>query len=67
MKILKGGLQWKIMKQYHFSTINGKKVKLFKGGNWKEALFEYQGFNFYIETYRITEAEFINLLKSILI
>ena len=52
---------------FNESTINGKNVKLFKGRKWKEALFEYQGFNFYIETYRITEAEFINLLKSILV
>ena len=48
------------------STINEKEVKLFKIGKVSEAFFEYDGYKFYIEANEIEEAEFINLLKSIL-
>ena len=47
-------------------TINEKEVKLFKIGKVSEAFFEYDGYKFYIEANEIEEAEFINLLKSIL-
>lgn len=32
----------------------------------KEAIFEYSGYKFYIDTYQVNEYDFINIIKSIL-
>lgn len=55
------------------STLNGSEVKLFKTENFEdkskingEAFFEHNGYKFYIESHKINENEFINLIKEIL-
>lgn len=55
------------------STINGYAVKLFKTENFLDnskingiASFEYQGYKFYIESHKIDEKDFIDLIKAIL-
>ena len=55
------------------SIINGQEVKLFKTENFfdkskinAEAFFEHDGYKFYIESQRIDENNFIDIIKSIL-
>lgn len=55
------------------SIINGYEVKLFKTENFfdnskinGEAFFEYNDYKFYIESHKIDENDFIDLIKSIL-
>lgn len=55
------------------SIINGQEVKLFKTENFfdkskinAEAYFEHDGYKFYIESHRIVENDFINIIKAIL-
>ena len=55
------------------STINVYKVQLFKTENFfddskinGEAFFEYKGYKFYIESHKIDESDFIDLVKTIL-
>lgn len=48
------------------SIINEYEVKLFKSKYIKEAIFEYSGYKFYIDTYQVNEYDFINIIKSIL-
>lgn len=55
------------------STINGHEVKLSKSENFfesnkinGEAFFEYKGYKFYIESHRIDENDFVDLVKAIL-
>lgn len=55
------------------STINGHKVKLFKTENFFDnskinavAFFEYDDYKFYIESHKIDENDFIDLVKAIL-
>ncbi len=55
------------------SIINGYEVKLFKTKNFfdnskvnAQAYFEYNGYKFYIESQRIDENNFIDIIKSIL-
>ena len=55
------------------SIINGQEVKLFKTENFfdkskinAEAYFEHDEYKFYIESHRIVENDFINIIKAIL-
>lgn len=55
------------------SNISGNKVKLFKTEHFEdkskingEAFFEHDGYKFYIESQRIDENDFINIVKAIL-
>ena len=55
------------------SIINGQEVKLFKTENFfdnnkinAEAYFEHNGYKFYIESQRIDENDFIDIIKAIL-
>lgn len=50
------------------STINGKDIYLFKSNNdlGKQAFFEYKGYKFFIESTKLTENEFVDLIKSII-
>ena len=55
------------------SIINGQEVKLFKTENFfdkskinAEAFFEHDGYKFYIESHRIVENDFIDIIKAIL-
>lgn len=55
------------------STINSHEVKLFKAENFfdnskinAEAFFEYDGYKFYIESNKITENDFIDIIKAII-
>lgn len=55
------------------STINSQKVKLFKAENFfdnskinAQAYFEHNGYKFYIESQRIDENDFIDIIKAIL-
>ena len=55
------------------SIINGQEVKLFKTENFfdnskinGEAFFEYNDYKFYIESHKIDENDFIDLIKAIL-
>lgn len=57
---------------YATSTISNNKVKLFKVENFEDknkinggAFFEYSGYKFYVESYKIDENDFINIIKSI--
>ena len=49
-------------------TINGKDIYLFKSNNdlGKQAFFEYKGYKFFIESTKLTENEFVDLIKSII-
>lgn len=53
---------------FPISTINGQKVYLFKSENNSgiQAFFEYNGYEFFVESSRVSESEFITLIKSII-
>lgn len=53
---------------FPISTINGLEVYLFKSENSSgiQAFFEYNGYKFFVESSRVSESEFIALIKSII-
>ena len=51
---------------YPKSVINGHEVLIIKNQNSFISIFSYKGYNFDIESYDITEEEFVNLLSSII-
>lgn len=52
---------------FEYSVINGYSIKLFHTGMVYESYFEYNGYKFYIEAYKISENDYIELLRSILV
>lgn len=52
---------------FEYSVINGYSIKLFHTGMIYEAYFEYNSYKFYIEAHKISENDFIELLRSILV
>ena len=51
---------------YPKSVVNGHEVLIIKNQNRFLSIFSYKGYNFDIESYDISEEEFINLLSSII-
>ena len=55
-----------ILNELKDSNINNKNVKIVKIGNYYVGIFEYNDLYFDIETYNLSEEEFIELLETII-
>lgn len=67
-QILGMGLWARDEGMYKKSIISGYEVTLYGNDDFSgmEALFEYDGYNFYVVSTHLTKEEFINLIKSII-
>lgn len=47
--------------------VNGVEMKVYGGGGWFYALFQYQGYQFDVQASQLSQNEFIELVKSIIV